>query len=124
MPVGFIKEVLALQDANINFAQYDNDGPDPVIPNSGDDGFVDFAVFVQAMEGEPTAQGGYGAIPGFTTAGGERLIELWMPQPERRLHQGGKILFRPGSFLRYNLHDRNRRLCLPVCFAFRVAVAE
>lgn len=48
---GFIKEVLALQDANINFAQYDNDGPDGV-PNSGDDdGFVDFAVFVQAMEG-------------------------------------------------------------------------
>jgi M6 family metalloprotease-like protein len=47
----FIKEVLDLKDASVDFAQYDNDGSDGV-PNSGDDdGFVDAAVFVHSLAG-------------------------------------------------------------------------
>lgn len=47
----FIKDTLDGSDAAINFAQYDNDGPDNV-PNSGDDdGFVDFVAFVHPETG-------------------------------------------------------------------------
>jgi M6 family metalloprotease-like protein len=46
-----LKEVLDARDASVNFAKYDNDGPDG-IPNSGDDdGFVDAVVFVQGLPG-------------------------------------------------------------------------
>jgi M6 family metalloprotease-like protein len=46
-----IKEVLDARDAGVNFAKYDNDGPDG-IPNSGDDdGFVDAVVIVQGLPG-------------------------------------------------------------------------
>ncbi len=47
----FITETLNAWDGSVNFGQYDNDGPDG-IPNSGDDdGFVDFAAFVQPEAG-------------------------------------------------------------------------
>jgi len=47
----FIKEVLDARDGTINFAQYDNDGPDG-LPNSGDDdGFVDALVVMHAEAG-------------------------------------------------------------------------
>ncbi len=47
----FLKETLDLHDTTINFAQYDNDGPDGV-PNSGDDdGYVDFVAFVHPESG-------------------------------------------------------------------------
>lgn len=47
----FLKEALDLHDAAIDFAQYDNDGPDGK-PNSGDDdGFVDFVAFVHPESG-------------------------------------------------------------------------
>jgi M6 family metalloprotease-like protein len=47
----FLKEVLTLNDAAINFGLYDNDGPDG-IPNSGDDdGYADFVAFVQPEKG-------------------------------------------------------------------------
>ncbi len=47
----FLKEALDLQDAAVDFSQYDNDGPDG-IPNSGDDdGYVDFVAFVHAESG-------------------------------------------------------------------------
>lgn len=43
---GFIKSLLGSADGSINFAQYDNDGPDG-IPNSGDDdGYVDALIVV------------------------------------------------------------------------------
>lgn len=46
-----IKEVLDAKDPSVNFAKYDNDGPDG-IPNSGDDdGYVDAVVFVQGLPG-------------------------------------------------------------------------
>jgi len=46
-----IKEVLDARDAGVNFAKYDNDGPDGV-PNSGDDdGYVDALVIVQSLPG-------------------------------------------------------------------------
>ncbi|MBU8921469.1 MAG: M6 family metalloprotease domain-containing protein [Bacteroidales bacterium] len=46
-----ILETLNNWDASVNFAQYDNDGPDG-IPNSGDDdGYVDFVSFVHAEIG-------------------------------------------------------------------------
>lgn len=46
-----IKEVLDAQDGSVNFAKYDNDGPDGV-PNSGDDdGYVDAVVIVQSLPG-------------------------------------------------------------------------
>ena len=42
-----ISEAVALQDAAVDFGQFDNDGVDG-IPNSGDDdGYVDVAVFIQ-----------------------------------------------------------------------------
>lgn len=41
----YLMDALGRVDATVNFAQYDNDGPDGV-PNSGDDdGYVDVAVF-------------------------------------------------------------------------------
>jgi M6 family metalloprotease-like protein len=47
----FLRQTLDLNDAAIDFAQHDNDGPDGV-PNSGDDdGFVDFVAFVHAETG-------------------------------------------------------------------------
>jgi M6 family metalloprotease-like protein len=47
----FVRDTLSAQDAAVNFAQYDNDGPDGV-PNSGDDdGFVDFVAFVHPEKG-------------------------------------------------------------------------
>ena len=46
-----IQETLDANDGAVNFALYDNDGPDGV-PNSGDDdGFVDFVVFVHSESG-------------------------------------------------------------------------
>ncbi|UCF66149.1 MAG: M6 family metalloprotease domain-containing protein, partial [Acidobacteriota bacterium] len=48
---GFAKELIELNDAAIDFSQYDNDGPDGT-PNSGDDdGVVDLLVLVHAAEG-------------------------------------------------------------------------
>jgi M6 family metalloprotease-like protein len=47
----FLIACLEDNDPNVDFGQYDSDGPDG-IPNSGDDdGFVDFAAFVQPEEG-------------------------------------------------------------------------
>ncbi len=47
----YLRDSLTAHDASINFAQYDNDGPDGV-PNSGDDdGFVDFVAFVHPETG-------------------------------------------------------------------------
>ncbi|NNL30651.1 MAG: hypothetical protein HKO77_06495, partial [Gemmatimonadetes bacterium] len=44
-------EALDLTDVDVDFGQYDNDGPDG-IPNSGDDdGFVDFVAFVHNESG-------------------------------------------------------------------------
>ena len=46
-----IKETLDLNGGNINWGQFDNDGPDG-IPNSGDDdGYVDFVAFVHPEKG-------------------------------------------------------------------------
>ena len=46
-----IKELLDARDGSINFAQYDNDGPDGV-PNSGDDdGFVDVLCVMHSFRG-------------------------------------------------------------------------
>lgn len=48
---GLILEAMGQTDATVNFAQYDNDGPDGV-PNTGDDdGFVDLAVLVHPEVG-------------------------------------------------------------------------
>ena len=46
-----IQELVAANDAEIDFSQYDNDGPDGQ-PNSGDDdGYVDFIAIVHAEKG-------------------------------------------------------------------------
>jgi len=46
-----IYECLSAQDAAVDFAQFDNDGPDG-LPNSGDDdGYVDFVAFVHPESG-------------------------------------------------------------------------
>lgn len=47
----FLKEVLDLNDATVDFAQYDNDGPDGVANSGDDDGYVDFAAFVHPESG-------------------------------------------------------------------------
>ena len=43
---GFIVSILAPADAAINFAQYDNDGPDGVANSGDDDGYVDALIVV------------------------------------------------------------------------------
>ena len=46
-----VRSVLTLNDANVDYAQHDNDGPDGQ-PNSGDDdGIVDFVAIVQPQMG-------------------------------------------------------------------------
>ncbi len=46
-----LKEALTANDTDLDFGQFDNDGPDGV-PNSGDDnGFVDFVAFVHPEAG-------------------------------------------------------------------------
>jgi len=53
----FIEEILVASDPTVDFAQYDNDGPDGV-PNSGDDdGFVDFVAFVHPENGGECGNG-------------------------------------------------------------------
>ena len=48
---GFVLELVTLSDPDVDFSQYDNDGPDG-IPNSGDDdGYVDTFFAVHAGEG-------------------------------------------------------------------------
>lgn len=52
-----IAELVAALDGQIDFGQFDNDGPDG-IPNSGDDdGFVDVLVVVHSMPGAECARG-------------------------------------------------------------------
>jgi M6 family metalloprotease-like protein len=47
----YLKDTLDTSDASVNFANYDNDGPDGQ-PNSGDDdGYVDFVAFVHPESG-------------------------------------------------------------------------
>jgi M6 family metalloprotease-like protein len=47
----FLKDALDANDASVNFANFDNDGPDGN-PNSGDDdGYVDFVAFVHPEAG-------------------------------------------------------------------------
>ena len=56
----FVK-ALANHDGAVDFAQFDNDGPDGV-PNSGDDdGDVDLAQFVQSLRGDECNGTGYNA---------------------------------------------------------------
>jgi M6 family metalloprotease-like protein len=57
----FLRDALTAADAAMNFALFDNDGPDGV-PNSGDDdGYVDAAAFVYPAHGK--ACGGPGIWP-------------------------------------------------------------
>jgi M6 family metalloprotease-like protein len=47
----YLRDILAKADAQVDFSQFDNDGPDG-IPNSGDDdGIVDFVAFIQPQLG-------------------------------------------------------------------------
>jgi len=56
----FVK-ALTQYDATVDFAQFDNNGPDGV-PNSGDDdGVVDLAQFVQSLRGAECSGTGYNA---------------------------------------------------------------
>lgn len=41
----YLEDAVAKLDATVNFAQYDNDGPDGVANSGDDDGFVDVTVF-------------------------------------------------------------------------------
>jgi M6 family metalloprotease-like protein len=49
MQDGF-REMLLHADSTIDFGQYDNDGPDGIPNSSDDDGYVDLALFVQALQ--------------------------------------------------------------------------
>jgi M6 family metalloprotease-like protein len=46
-----LKDTLDANDAAINFAQYDNDGPDGLANSGDDDGYVDFVAFVHPENG-------------------------------------------------------------------------
>jgi M6 family metalloprotease-like protein len=46
-----IKSTLTLNDAAVDFSQYDNDGPDGLPDSGDDDGFVDFVAFVHPEQG-------------------------------------------------------------------------
>jgi M6 family metalloprotease-like protein len=61
MQNGF-RRALALVDGTINFAQFDNDGPD-LVPNSGDDdGFVDMIMFAHATKDGACGGAGGGSV--------------------------------------------------------------
>ncbi len=47
----FLKDALDLADLEIDFTQYDNDGPDGVANSGDDDGFVDAAFFAHSGRG-------------------------------------------------------------------------
>ncbi len=47
----FLTDTLTLHDTSVNFAQFDNDGPDGVANSGDDDGFVDFVAFVHPEKG-------------------------------------------------------------------------
>jgi M6 family metalloprotease-like protein len=51
---GFLKESLDLADLEIDFTQYDNDGPDGVSNSGDDDGYVDATFFVHSGGGGET----------------------------------------------------------------------
>jgi len=54
----FVRDAVGRHDQNVDFGQFDNDGPDG-IPNSGDDdGFVDIAVVVYPTAGAECMGGG------------------------------------------------------------------
>lgn len=46
-----LKEALMFFDADVDFSQYDNDGPDGISNSGDDDGFVDAVVFVHSGTG-------------------------------------------------------------------------
>ncbi len=71
----FIKEALALADATVDFALFDNDGPDG-IPNSGDDDGVVDALAVEHLEALATCQGN-----GPTIWGHRATISAWGDGP-------------------------------------------
>jgi len=51
-PLGeLLFEVLSAKDGQIDFSQYDNDGPDGIPNSPDDDGFVDFVAFVHSEYG-------------------------------------------------------------------------
>ena len=59
----FLRDALTAADADIDFGQFDNDGPDG-IPNSGDDdGWVDVVAFVYASVAAACGDGGTGIWP-------------------------------------------------------------
>jgi M6 family metalloprotease-like protein len=72
----FIRDALDAADPSMNFAQFDNDGPDGV-PNSGDDdGYVDVAAFVYPRDGctehtGPRHRGTFRSHWGFTYSTGD-----------------------------------------------------
>ncbi|MCA9772690.1 MAG: M6 family metalloprotease domain-containing protein, partial [Myxococcales bacterium] len=107
-----IQQSLTTNDGAVNFAQYDNDGPDN-IPNSGDDdGFVDFVAFVHPETGGECGgnnniwshrfsltgwgQACGGGIGAFTTNdasanGGNIRVDDYTIQPARSCFGGGQI---------------------------------
>ncbi len=50
----FLQETLDSSDADIDFSQYDNDGPDGIANSGDDDGYVDAAFFVHSGRGGET----------------------------------------------------------------------
>ena len=48
---GFVKEVIDLNDAGVDFSLFDNDGPDGVANSGDDDGVVDLLVVLRAASG-------------------------------------------------------------------------
>lgn len=120
---GFLKEILDLADPDIDFGQFDNDGPDG-IPNSGDDsGVVDALIVVHAGGGgeyggpeiwshrskysawwnspyttnDPSANGGYIRIEDYTVqpaiSSDGRMIEIGV-----FCHEFGHILGLPDLY--------------------------
>lgn len=68
---GFVHDVAAQADAQIDFTQYDNDGPDG-IPNSGDDdGYVDALAVVYAGAGADWWPGNSSFWPHMSSLGNE-----------------------------------------------------
>lgn len=117
----FLLDALAAADPGMNFAQFDNDGPDGV-PNSGDDdGFVDAAAFIYPAHGRSC--GGPGIWPHrwtvssatgspFTTndaraGGGFILVDDYLIQGG--LECNGTSLMEIGTFS----HEMGHALALP-----------
>lgn len=101
----YVKHAIELADQNLDYGQFDNDGPDGV-PNSGDDdGFVDLLVIdFPAVAGSCGGPGVWPHAGGLLTGTADTPIEERGPVPTDDLRPGGEPV-RIGSYIALSAVD-------------------